>query len=85
MSKPKTHAERIAENCVKNVIKTWGHGCRERLGSTIFQALVARECVSIVMMQAVYGSSTSETKASAMDYVQEVCTLAMRLADPDCA
>ena len=84
MSKPKSHAQDRAEHCVKRVRQTWGSGCRERLGQVIYEALVAREAVAIVMAQAIYGDTTVEAKASAMDYVQEVCTLAMRMADPAC-
>lgn len=80
-----THAERNAKDCIKRVHQRWGRDARERVGQDIFSALVAREAVSIVMAQAIYSDTSVEQKASAMDYVQEVCTLAMRYADPEVA
>jgi hypothetical protein len=80
----KSHAQHVAETCIKKVKKAWGSDARSRLGPTLYEALVSREVVSIVMAQALDCCETAEKKASAAEFMQEVATLAMCLADPDC-
>lgn len=77
-----SHTTYIAKQCVKNVHKSWGIDAREKLGQTLFSALVAREVVSIVMMQTL-DLCNVEQKAHAAEYMQEAACLALKLADPE--
>lgn len=78
----KSHEQHIAEQCLKSVKAAWGHGARSRLGPVIFQALVAREVVSVIMAQ-MLDSGTVEQNAHCAKYMQEVATMAMKMADPE--